>query len=88
MLLWNILFQIKHNMGPSTKHQTRNAPFQEKDKCFVMHRDQLYEAKVVKVEAESDGNKRYLVHYNGWGNRHDEWKAHSGMCELLVGFQC
>ncbi|XP_014243537.1 AT-rich interactive domain-containing protein 4B isoform X2 [Cimex lectularius] len=31
-----------------------------------------YEAKVLNVR-EEDGEKLYLVHYNGWNSRYDEW---------------
>lgn len=33
----------------------------------------VYEAKVNKIETNSAGKTRYFVHYTGWNNRYDEW---------------
>lgn len=33
----------------------------------------VYEAKVNRMETNSAGRTRYFVHYTGWNNRYDEW---------------
>ena len=36
----------------------------------------LYEAKIIEISSSGGGAasaQTYLVHYNGWNNRYDEW---------------
>lgn len=33
----------------------------------------LYNAKILEVEKEPNGEVVYFVHYNGWNHRYDEW---------------
>lgn len=44
----------------------------------------VYEAKVVKVEKNSDVTKeRYFVHYAGWNTRYDEWIKRNRIVEVV-----
>ena len=43
-----------------------------------------YEAKVVEIE-ESEERCDYLVHYNGWNNRYDEWIDSSKIAGKVTG---
>ena len=44
----------------------------------------LYEAKIIGSEAGENG-REYLVHYNGWNTRYDEWIAESRILEKVTG---
>lgn len=41
-----------------------------------------YEAKVLEVNVDS-GPPQYLVHYQGWNNRHDEWVGRDRIMKVL-----
>lgn len=45
-----------------------------------------YEAKVVEIETGED-KCDYLVHYNGWNTRYDEWIDSSRIAGKLTGSQ-
>ncbi|KAJ3136144.1 Esa1p-associated factor [Physocladia obscura] len=47
-------------------------PFSAGDKILCFHGPLLYEAKVLKTDQRGDG-QYYLVHYNGWNTKWDEW---------------
>lgn len=44
--------------------------YEQDERCLCFHGHLLYEAKVVKIEHEEEGNRKspfkYLVHYKGW----------------------
>lgn len=44
--------------------------FSKDERCFCFHGSMLYEAKVLDVDTQEEGDKRsgykYRVHYNGW----------------------
>ena len=44
------------------------------DKIKVFYKDDtLYEARIVKWRKEDGAGCQFLVHYQGWNARHDEW---------------
>ena len=44
------------------------------DKIKVFYKDDtLYEARIVKWRKEDGASCQFLVHYQGWNARHDEW---------------
>ena len=44
------------------------------DKIMVSYKDSArYEAKILKWRKEAGGSCQFLVHYQGWNVRHDEW---------------
>eukprot|EP01136_Pigoraptor_vietnamica_P039420 Opistho-1_new@10197 len=57
--------------------------FAEGERLLCFHGALIYEAKCLATEAQdSTGQKkepRYLVHYNGWATRWDEWVYESRM---------
>lgn len=46
--------------------------FEETDRVLVPEGDLFYEAKILGREKE-DGKFKYLVHYQGWNKKWDEW---------------
>src|SRR5690348_3681689 len=48
------------------------AKFAANDRVLCYHGAMLYEAKVLDVSTD-DRETKYLVHYQGWNNRWDEW---------------
>ena len=44
----------------------------------------LYEAKIIGTE-EGENGRDYLVHYNGWNTRYDEWISESRIAEKVTG---
>lgn len=44
----------------------------------------LYEAKIIGLE-EGETGRDYLVHYNGWNNRYDEWINEARIAEKVTG---
>lgn len=40
----------------------------------------IYEAKCLNM-MRVDGNPRYLIHYNGWNKRYDEWVNYDRLLE-------
>ena len=44
----------------------------------------LYEAKIIGLE-EGEMGRDYLVHYNGWNNRYDEWINEERIAERVTG---
>ena len=44
----------------------------------------LYEAKIIGLE-EGEMGRDYLVHYNGWNNRYDEWINEERIAEKVTG---
>lgn len=44
----------------------------------------LYEAKIIGTE-EGESGRDYLVHYNGWNTRYDEWINESRISEKVTG---
>jgi hypothetical protein len=40
--------------------------------CYAYHGPLMYKAKVLAVQGEP-GTFRYLVHYDKWNKKHDEW---------------
>jgi mortality factor 4-like protein 1 len=61
--------------------QLEEPKFKEGEKILAYHQSLIYEAKVLKAEMRPDPNKRiegkkkpyYLIHYQGWNDRWDEW---------------
>ncbi|KAI1286199.1 AT-rich interactive domain-containing protein 4B [Halotydeus destructor] len=46
---------------------------------------QLYDAKVLKAEKNPDITKqRFLVHYNGWNTRYDEWIKRKRIMQVVT----
>lgn len=47
----------------------------ENQKVLCYHGEFLYEAKIIKSDIMTDSNleRRYLIHYNGWNKTWDEW---------------
>ena len=44
------------------------------DKIKVFYKDDaLYDAKIIKWRKEDGAGCQFLVHYQGWNARHDEW---------------
>lgn len=43
-----------------------------------------YEAKIIGIE-EGENARDYLVHYNGWNTRYDEWINESRISEKVTG---
>ena len=41
-------------------------------KILCQHQNQLYEAKILKCDVR-DGKPSYLIHYQGWNKKWDEW---------------
>lgn len=44
----------------------------------------VYEAKVNKIETNSTGRTRYFVHYLGWNNRYDEYVAKNRIVSIVT----
>jgi len=44
----------------------------------------VYEAKVNKIEINSAGKTRYFVHYTGWNNRYDEWITRNRILKIVT----
>lgn len=44
----------------------------------------VYEAKVNKIETNSAGRTRYFVHYTGWNNRYDEWITKNRILSIVT----
>lgn len=44
----------------------------------------VYEAKVNKIETNSSGKTRYFVHYTGWNNRYDEWITNNRILSIVT----
>lgn len=44
----------------------------------------VYEAKVNKIETNSAGKTRYFVHYTGWNNRYDEWITKNRILSIVT----
>lgn len=44
----------------------------------------VYEAKVNKIETNSAGRIRYFVHYTGWNNRYDEWITRNRILSIVA----
>ena len=44
----------------------------------------LYEAKIIGTE-DGENGRDYLVHYNGWNTRYDEWINESRISEKVTG---
>lgn len=42
----------------------------------------VYEAKVLKIETDTDGKMKYFVHYSGWNSRYDEWIRKNRIVEV------
>lgn len=66
------------DLGPDEEKQdlAPNVDTQVGDKIKVYYRsNQVYEAKVIKLKEPKDAEKypRFLVHYQGWNARYDEW---------------
>ncbi|XP_059634686.1 protein MRG1-like [Cornus florida] len=47
-------------------------PFSEGERVLAYHNQQLYEAKVLKIDIRMK-EWRYYVHYRGWSKNWDEW---------------
>ena len=62
--------------GAGTMERCPPGTYREKDRVYISYgklEDQLtYEAKIIGIE-ETATRRDYLVHYNGWNNRYDEW---------------
>lgn len=43
----------------------------------------VYEAKVSRIETSSVGRIRYFVHYTGWNNRYDEWITRNRIVSIV-----
>ncbi|GAM23719.1 hypothetical protein SAMD00019534_068940 [Acytostelium subglobosum LB1] len=61
--------------------------YEENERVLVHHQGKIYEAKVLKVEHTDTNNKRkrntlYLIHYQGWKDKYDEWIDSSKMLKL------
>jgi mortality factor 4-like protein 1 len=46
---------------------------------LVPHTDKFYVAKALKAEKRPDGVWYYLLHYNGWNKKWDEWVEAPGL---------
>lgn len=44
----------------------------------------VYEAKVNKIETNNAGKIRYFVHYTGWNNRYDEWITRNRIHSIVI----
>ena len=56
------------------------------DRIRVFYKfDNIYEAKVKKVQKPREGSKwpKFYIHYQGWNSRHDEWIKRSRIKENL-----
>mmetsp|Transcript_13448 Transcript_13448/g.18403 ORF Transcript_13448/g.18403 Transcript_13448/m.18403 type:complete len:279 (+) Transcript_13448:187-1023(+) len=63
------------------KHEEKKkdkATYGEGDKVLVPEGKLFYEAKILTAEKES-GRWKYLVHYQGWNKKWDEWLLESRM---------
>jgi len=67
--------------------QTIKPQYQEGELIFAYHQSFLYEAKVLKMKWRTESSKTgevvrkpfYLIHYQGWKDRWNEWVDHSRM---------
>ncbi|TRY72004.1 hypothetical protein TCAL_05405 [Tigriopus californicus] len=61
-----------------------NVEIGDKIKVYYRH-NQVYEAKVIKIREPKTGERwpKYLVHYQGWNARYDEWVKRSKIAENL-----
>ena len=62
--------------------------YQQNDRVLVLYGKgkalRTYEAKVVDVERSGE-RQDYLVHYNGWNTRYDEWIDSSRIAGKITG---
>ena len=58
----------------------------DKLKVFYHENKVTYEAKVLEISylTQGDGEYSYLVHYNGWNQRYDEWVKKDRIAENLT----
>lgn len=47
--------------------------YEEGEKVLCYHGQHLYEAKCTKIDLTRSNEKFYMIHYNGWNKKWDEW---------------
>lgn len=57
-------------------------PFRPGERVLVPHTDKFYEAKVLKQKKGEDGVFYYLLHYQGWNKKWDEWVEAPGIVKF------
>ncbi|KAK9862662.1 hypothetical protein WJX84_009810 [Apatococcus fuscideae] len=60
---------------------SKTGPFRPQEKVLVPHTDKYYEAKVLKANLKEDGVWYYLLHYQGWNKKWDEWVEAPGLAK-------
>ena len=75
----------KEDDGEDFQHLEPHVHVASGDKIRVFYKfDNIYEAKVKRVQARDNCKwPRYLVHYQGWNARYDEWIKRSKIKENL-----
>lgn len=49
-------------------------PFQKDERVLCFHHEMLYEAKILDIKHNDDGDGfQYKIHYKGWKNTWDDW---------------
>ncbi|KAK9868858.1 hypothetical protein WJX84_000296 [Apatococcus fuscideae] len=61
--------------------ESKTGPFRPQEKVLVPHTDKYYEAKVLKANLKEDGIWYYLLHYQGWNKKWDEWVEAPGLAK-------
>jgi mortality factor 4-like protein 1 len=71
------------------KEKINEKEFEEGEKVLAYHQSLIYEAKILKKEFRSlplskGGEMKafYLVHYQGWKEKWDEWVDSSRLLEI------
>ncbi|KAK9820555.1 hypothetical protein WJX72_011618 [[Myrmecia] bisecta] len=59
--------------------QRDRGPFRVGERVLVPHTDKYYEAKTLKSQKREDGIWYYLLHYQGWNKKWDEWVEAPGL---------
>lgn len=78
--------EVSKEKPSGTTGVARTTPYELNAKVLCKHNDNLYyEAKIISVERFED-EYIYLVHYQGWNQRHDEKIAHSKTAERFLAF--
>lgn len=54
------------------------ALFKKGQRCLIPHTDQHYVAHIMRAQKREEGYF-YLVHYDGWSKKYDEWVEESGL---------
>ncbi|KYQ93265.1 NuA4 histone H4 acetyltransferase complex subunit [Tieghemostelium lacteum] len=73
--------EISSNTSTSNTTTIINSPsetFSENEKVLAKFKNNLYEAKILKMEmrgSKTDSKKKqyFFIHYNGWNEKWDEW---------------